>query len=160
MRMDDCEVLDQAIVLEDLADRYRLGKLLGEGRFSRVYAATPVEADGVPTTPVALKEIGLDVLNDDEEALEMLEAEVEALEHASSHAELGDAVVKLHEIVRTEEFVFLVLDRVPGEELFNVIDASGVLPLPTVHVLMQQLLQALAALHELGVVHRSAANRT
>ena len=51
-------------------------------------------------------------------------------------------------------FIFLVLDRVPGEELFNVIDAQGQLPLPAVHVIMQQLLTALAALHELGIVHR------
>ena len=153
---EESEALRQAIPLQKLSDRYTLGKLLGEGRFSKVYAASPASPERVDDKPVALKEIGLDVLEEDEEALEMLEAEVAALQHAFSKAELGDAVVKLHEIVRTADCIFLVLDRVPGEELFNVIAERGMLPLPMVRVLMQQVLQALAALHELGIVHRCA----
>jgi len=154
---DLLESLDNIRTLQDLADRYVLGSLLGEGRFSKVWSATPSTSDAVvasSTTPVALKEIALDVLEDDEEAFEMLEAEVAALRHASTHDSLGERVVKLHEVVKTDEYIFLVLDRVPGDELFNVIDERGHLPLPTVHSIMRQLLSALTALHGLGIVHR------
>mmetsp|Transcript_8202 Transcript_8202/g.21617 ORF Transcript_8202/g.21617 Transcript_8202/m.21617 type:complete len:345 (-) Transcript_8202:412-1446(-) len=148
------DLLKSFIRVDDLADRYVMGSLLGEGRFSKVWSAKPASRDAPVSVPVALKEIALDVLEEDEEAFEMLEAEVDALRHSSTHESLGERVVKLHEVIKTDEFIFLVLDRVPGEELFNVIDAKGSLPLVTVHVIMQQLLSALAALHELGIVHR------
>ena len=81
------ESLADIQTLQDLADRYELGSLLGEGRFSKVWRATPTSADtAVSSTPVALKEIALDVLEDDEEAFEMLEAEVDALRHAAKVA--------------------------------------------------------------------------
>ena len=45
--------------LGELEDRYRMGDLLGEGRFSRVYAARLLDAQDA--TPVfALKQMGLD----------------------------------------------------------------------------------------------------
>ena len=98
------ESLDDIRTLQDLADRYVLGSLLGEGRFSKVWRATPASADeSVSSTPVALKEIALDVLEDDEEAFEMLEAEVDALRHAAKVDTLGERVVKLHEVVKTDE---------------------------------------------------------
>ena len=206
------DLLKSFIRVDDLADRYVMGSLLGEGRFSKVWSAKPASGDAPVSVPVALKEIALDVLEEDEEAFEMLEAEIDALRHSSTHESLGECVVKLHEVIKTDEcvpaavagpsalhtvspaappqptrrfsprlctarhstcgtaasfesggpawcggrFIVLVLDRVPGEELFNVIDAKGSLPLVTVHVIMQQLLSALAALHELGIVHRRA----
>ena len=98
------ESLADIQTLQDLADRYELGSLLGEGRFSKVWRATPTSADtAVSSTPVALKEIALDVLEDDEEAFEMLEAEVDALRHAAKVDTLGERVVKLHEVVKTDE---------------------------------------------------------
>ncbi|KAL3894649.1 MAG: hypothetical protein SGPRY_013751, partial [Prymnesium sp.] len=165
--MSSLDALENIQILECLSDRYVQGELLGEGRFSRVYAATPAEERGMASSSIALKEIGLGVLEDDEEAMEMLEAELLALSHASTHPELGERVVKLHEVLKTEECVppllartlhtashfhiFLVLDRVPGEELFNVIDSQGCLPPQTVKIIMQQLLSSLALLHELGI---------
>ena len=65
---------------------------------------------------VALKEIDLGTLEEDEEALEMLEAEVLALRRAGG----SEHVVRLHEVVATEDGVFLAMERVPGRELFEL----------------------------------------
>lgn len=145
--------LGAQLYAEGLSGRYEVGDLLGEGRFSKVYNAVPIGSGG-SGQPVALKEIGFDTLLEDEEAFDMLDAEVAALRKASSHPGLRERVVKIHELLQTPEAVFLVLDRVPGEELFNVIDRQGTVAAPTVRELMRQLLLALASLHELGIVHR------
>ena len=60
-----------------------MGELLGEGRFSRVYLGVRTrdssgEAGGEVGGEVALKELERGVLSEDEEAVEMLEAEVRA----------------------------------------------------------------------------------
>ena len=135
--------------VDDLAERYELGRVIGEGRFSQVHAG---KRAGRTPTLVALKVIELEVLLEDEEALEMLEAEVVALRRASG---LGVShVVRLHELVRTPSSVYLVMDRVPGRELFELVDERGALEPQLVRNLMRQLLSALNALAGVGVVHR------
>jgi serine/threonine protein kinase len=50
--------------------------------------------------------------------------------------------------------MWLAMERVPGRELFMVVEQRGALESGFVRHLMQQLLTALTALAELGVVHR------
>lgn len=54
----------------------------------------------------------------------------------------------------TPRCVYLVLDRVHGFELFNIIEEHGALPQPFVRAVMAQLFEALDALHAIGIVHR------
>ena len=141
--------------LPALADRYECGATLGEGRFSRVLCAHRKGCAGdAARHEYALKEIALSVLEEDEEAREMLEAEVAALRRAAEHAELHTRVVRLHEVICTEADMWLVMDRVVGDELFNVVERDGPLAPPVVCALMGQLTGALERLHAIGVVHR------
>ena len=89
-------------------------------------------------------------LEEDDEALEMLEAEVLALRRAAG----TEHVVRLHEVVAAADAVFLAMERVPGRELFELVEERGALDAPLVRGLIRQLLTALAALATLGVVHR------
>jgi len=89
-------------------------------------------------------------LEEDEEALEMLEAEVLALRRAAG----APNVVKLHQVVESADAIWLAMERVPGRELFEVVEERGALPSAFVGSLMKQLLAALTALADLGVVHR------
>jgi serine/threonine protein kinase len=50
--------------------------------------------------------------------------------------------------------VWLAMERVPGRELFEMVEEKGALAAATVASLMRQLLTALEALARLGVVHR------
>ena len=145
---------DAASILESIVDcgaesvdeHYNVGKVIGEGRFSKVYAGSS-KSSGLA---IALKEIDIGTLEEDEEALEMLEAEVLALRRAGSI----DGVVRLHEVVACQEAIFLAMERVPGRELFELVEERGALDAHLVKLLMQQLLTSLAALADLGVVHR------
>ena len=143
------------VQLDSLSERYTIGALLGEGRFSQVSRGRRVEgASNAPEGEIALKVIPLATLDDDEEAVEMLEAEVAALRRAAATAKLAEVTPTLHEVLCTSSDLVLVMDRVRGCELFDLIDRQGALPEPTVRSLMAQLLSALAGLHALGIVHR------
>ena len=134
--------------VDRLESLYSIGNVIGEGRFSKVYQGVKVEGGNT----VALKELDLGALEEDEEALEMLEAEVVALRRASQ----GGAahVVRLHQVIAAHDAVWLALERVPGRELFELVEERGPLPNVLVCSLMKQLLTALEALAGLGVVHR------
>jgi serine/threonine protein kinase len=120
--------------------------MLGEGRFSKVYSAVN-EATG---QVLALKELDMGAIEEDEEGLEMLEAEVLALKRAGN----APHIILLHKVVASPDAIYLAMDRVPGRELFVVVEERGALETSYVRHLMQQLLTALTALAEVGVVHR------
>ena len=130
----------------DISTLYTVQDLLGEGRFSKVYAAVQ-EATG---QLLALKELDMGASVVDEEGLEMLEAEVLALKRAGN----APHVVRLHKVIASPYVIYLAMDRVPGRALVDVVDERGALECSYVRHLMLQLLTALAALAELGVVHR------
>lgn len=85
------------MTLNRLDERYTLGEVLGEGRFSQVFSARRIELD--IEGEVALKVMELNVVTEDDEALEMLEAECVALRLASEHERLRHRVVRLHEVI-------------------------------------------------------------
>ena len=131
----------------DISTLYAVDPIpLGEGRFSKVYSVVE-EATG---QVLALKELDIVAIVEDDEGLEMLEAEVLALKRA------GNAwhTVRLHKVVRSPDAIYLAMDRVPGRTLVDVVDEHGALKSSYVRHLMQQLLTALTALAEVGVVHR------
>ena len=134
--------------LSQLGERYTVGALLGTGRFSQVSMGLARSgATEAPSGKCALKVIPLETLDDDDEAFEMLEAEVAALRRAAASPHLMQVTPTLHEVLHTAEDLVLVMDCVAGCELFELIDAQGALPAPVVCSLMAQLLTALSALH-------------
>ncbi|KOO36092.1 rab3 gtpase-activating protein catalytic subunit [Chrysochromulina tobinii] len=140
--------------LSSIEERYHTHALLGEGQFSKVYAAdcamgpsAPVGASSASET-IALKRV--DTSDMDEELVSMLHSEVTAL-----RITLGtEHVVALLEVVSTPDAVWLCMERVRGVELFDYLAQHGALPVEMARSVLHQLLEALAALDALGVVHR------
>ncbi len=85
------------------------------------------------------------------QAFEALVQEVTALRQAYSVSD--KFVPRLHEVVETEETLYLVLDQVRGVELFELLVDTPISE-PVGARLIRQLLAALSSLHEHCVVHR------
>ena len=139
--------------IESLSDHFVVGDLLGCGRFSQVRRAKRSVVPKGGSAEVALKGFALSEL-DDEEALEMLEAEVNALRRAGKCEELRPYVVGLDAVLRTADSLFLVMNIVSGSELFVLVERHNGLPEPMSRTLMAQLMLALSKLDEVGVAHR------
>ncbi|RUO56862.1 protein kinase domain-containing protein [Pseudidiomarina homiensis] len=124
-----------------LAERFRVVRLLGHGGQARVYEVF----DTVLEQPCALK---LLVTNEhlSTDAIEHLRNEV-LLTRQINHPN----VVRVHEFYVTENYVFFTMSLITGTPLTDVIDSS-IHAKDVIHW-FRQLLSALQACHETGIIH-------
>lgn len=128
---------------------YRVDGVLGRGGMGVVYAAE----DTALGIPVALKTIDRGLARD-EAFVRRFRAEARSMARASS-----PHIVRVMALRETEEAVFIVMERVDGGTIWDVIHAprpagqAGV-PWAEAWPLVQQMLSALQAAHAVGVVHR------
>ena len=127
-----------------LNERYRVLRALGQGSIARVLAAR----DEVRGIDVAVKLLHANLRRDRIVAARFVrEAEiVRRIEHPH--------VIRIHDVVATEETLFLVMELHSGGDLADRLARGGPLPPAEVRRLATQLCGALEAAHRAGVVHR------
>jgi serine/threonine protein kinase len=124
--------------------RYRLLYRLGTGGMSSVYLARSMASDQL----VAVKLLRPDLAQKSSQR-DRFEREARAI-HRIEH----DNVVSVFDYGETESgLVFLVMEYVPGEALYKLM-TRGRVPVPLAVHIAQQVVAALAKVHEVGVVHR------
>ena len=129
---------------ELLAGRFELQDLAGSGGMSSVYRAR----DTVLERTVAIK-ILHEHYSDDPEYVERFRREARAL------AQLNHPnIVTVIDRGEFEGRQFIVFEHVEGENLKELIDREGQLPVDRALALVHQVARGLAFAHEHGVVHR------
>ena len=127
-----------------VADRYEIQDVRGVGGNGIVYRAI----DRTLGDTVALKMLRPELLNDDPLAREELKRELR-LTRRVSHRN----VVRTHDFGTSNGMPFLTMEFVEGTALSAVIAQRGALPAEAVLALAKQLVRALHAAHEQGIVH-------
>jgi eukaryotic-like serine/threonine-protein kinase len=129
---------------ELLAGRYELQDVAGSGGMSSVYRAR----DTVLERTVAIK-ILHDHYSDDPQYVERFRREARAL------AQLNHPnIVTVIDRGEFEGRQFIVFEHVEGENLKELIDREGQMPVDQALALVHQVARGLAFAHEHGVVHR------
>jgi len=131
-----------------VAGRYRLLEPVGAGGMGRVWLAR----DEMLRRDVAVKEVippeGLTPQERDE-------LRMRTLREARAAARLNDAnVVRIYDVVHTEQAPWIVMEYVPSRSLHQVITEDGPLPVERVARIGLAVLGALRAAHAAGVLHR------
>jgi len=133
----------------EITKHYAIGAQLGSGNFAVVKKAKRKTADGPPGCPkdaeVAVKIIDkakVEDMNDIQREIEIMGI----LDHKN--------VIKLYEIYDEPKKMQLVMELVNGGELFDKIVARGSYTEKDAASVMKTLCEALAYMHEKGVVHR------
>jgi serine/threonine protein kinase len=122
-----------------VADRYRLSTLLGAGGMGMVWLAE----DSVLGRVVALKQF-TDRRN-----------RACALPEARAAARIAHpGVVRVYDLALDEDDDWIVMEALPGKSLSAIIRERGRLPVEEVRQMAVQLLSALQAIHDAGLVHR------
>lgn len=121
---------------------YHMQHKIGMGKFSEVYTAVEKDSGEV----VAVKVIDKRMLNELER--ELMRSELAILK-LISHPH----VVRLVDIFDERHKTFVIMDLVPGGELFDHLRKSRVSEAYTQH-LLKQLLDTVKYLHQFGIIHR------
>ncbi|KAK9302389.1 hypothetical protein QLX08_005636 [Tetragonisca angustula] len=124
-------------------DKYILKELLGTGAFSEVRLA---ESKEKPGQMFAVKIIDKKALKGKEDSLENEIRVLRRLTHPN--------IVQLLETFEDKHKVYLVMELVTGGELFDRIVEKGSYTEKDASGLIRQVLEAVAYMHDQGVVHR------
>lgn len=124
-------------------DNYQLGKTIGKGNFAKVKLAI----HNVTGAEVAIKIIGKESLN--EASLAKLDREVnimKRLDHPN--------IVRLYEVIDTEDTLFLVMEYAAGGEIFDFLVEHGRMKEKVAREKFRQIVSAIEYCHGLGIIHR------
>lgn len=131
-----------------LARRYRLGSPVGRGGMGTVWEAY----DEVLGRDVAVKEVVLPFGLTDEERDTQYKR---TFREARTAARLGHpGVIAVYDVVEEDGRPWIIMELVRARSLDKVIKEDGVLPWQRAAELGRQMLAALHAAHEAGVLHR------
>ncbi|CAI2362808.1 unnamed protein product [Moneuplotes crassus] len=138
---DALEELD--LTEEPINEHYELGKILGSGKYGVVRKGV---AKNNPDFRVAVKVIDVSKLNSQFHSLIQEILTLKKADHPN--------IVKIHEMYRDDETLYLVMEYVDGEELFDFIADRFKLKESEACDIIEQLVKSIRYLNTLGVVHR------
>jgi len=123
---------------------YLLGRTLGEGTYAKVkYGQHRRSGEAV-----AIKILDKSQLEADD-MVEQIKTEITILKHLKHRN-----VVDLKEVMASEEKIYMVMELVPGGELFDKIVAEGCMNEAQARKVMHELMDALSYCHAQGIYHR------
>lgn len=141
---DEVEDEDSDVsVKEGLEDHYTLGPEIGRGGFSVVVSATEKSTG----RKVAVKCIQLDV--QDADAVKGLKREIKIMKKIDH-----PHILKLYDVYVEGSDFYLVMELVPGKELFERIIDKGQYSEKHASLIIKQILSAVDYLHSNGIAHR------
>ncbi|KAG9447880.1 hypothetical protein H6P81_014008 [Aristolochia fimbriata] len=126
-----------------LMQRYKLGRLLGQGTFAKVYHARNIDSGDSVAIKIIDKEKIMKV-----GMIEQIKREISVM-RLVSHPN----IVQLHEVMATKTKIYFIMEFVTGGELFNKV-AKGRLKEDVARKYFQQLIGAIDFCHSRGVYHR------
>mmetsp|Transcript_1181 Transcript_1181/g.2562 ORF Transcript_1181/g.2562 Transcript_1181/m.2562 type:complete len:454 (-) Transcript_1181:73-1434(-) len=66
----------------------------------------------------------------------------------------SQSIAEIHGVWEDKEAYYVVMERVGGSDLFELLDAEGMLPLAETKAILRQLVKGVAALHAKGCIHK------
>lgn len=126
----------------DVKENFDFKEILGTGAFSEVVLAEEKRTQKL----VAIKCIPKKALEGKENSIENEIAVLHKLKHAN--------IVSLEDIFESKTHLYLIMQLVSGGELFDRIVEKGFYTEKDASKLIQQILDAVKYLHDMGIVHR------
>ncbi|KAJ9457099.1 CBL-interacting protein kinase 32 [Diplonema papillatum] len=124
--------------------KYELGKTLGTGTFSKVKQGFDTENGG---------EFAIKIIDKEKLAKEHMEEQLKR-EIAVMKLLRHENIVQLKEVLQTQKHIYLILELVPGGELFDRIVDAKRFDEPTARRYFQQLVMGVYYCHQQGIAHR------
>ena len=128
----------------ELGTRYRVEKLLGQGGMGQVYKAYDKELGRIVALKVLRPEFAADPTAKERFKQELLLASKVSQKN----------ILRIHDLGEADGLKFISMAFIEGEDLHQVLERCGRLPVERAVSIVGQLCEALRAAHAEGVVHR------
>ena len=123
---------------------FKMGKKLGEGRFSIVKLAT----HSLTNQPVAIKILDKTKISNLQDK-ERINREIKIMKKINHFN-----ITKLYTIIETKYIIYLIQEYVQGKELNDYLYTKGKLPEQEACKFFHQIISGLSYLHHIGIAHR------
>jgi len=124
---------------------FSIGEKIGQGHFGRVFQCSCHGESTLNQRTLCVKVVSSH--GNDHEACAVDLQQLLNLEHPN--------LVRCHRVIQTGSALYTIMDRCCGPDLANYLTSNGGrLPMETVRPLLQQMISGVAALHDLGIMHR------
>src|SRR5580765_544291 len=142
---DPSEPTDDPLIGKVLSERYRIVRKIGEGGMGAVYQAEHALIE---------KKIALKILFQD--LTRRPDLIQRFLQEAKSASRIGhENVIDISDFGQSPEgLVFIAMEFLDGQDLGRVLKASGAMPWARAQPMVLQIVKALRAAHERGIIHR------
>jgi eukaryotic-like serine/threonine-protein kinase len=140
--------LTARVISDVINNRYEIREEIGRGGMGVVYKAFDRSLDRI----VALKFLPSDFIRDTKDIEKFIN-------EAKSAAKLNHSnIVTIHNIDQMDKDYFIVMEFVDGANLKEIIDLAHNLPFKTIHMIANQICDALSYAHKKNVIHRDIKN--
>lgn len=126
----------------DIEQFYELGKLLGRGAYGQVFEAIDVCTQEKRAAKIVHRSSNL-------KSVEHLSREIEVMKSISH-----PGIVETYQIFDLKRKIYIVMECVPGGDLFDFVAKQEVLTEAQGSKTMRKILEAVAYLHDRNIVHR------
>ncbi|XP_023368113.1 serine/threonine-protein kinase DCLK3 [Otolemur garnettii] len=130
------------VLAADVEKHYETGRVLGDGNFAVVKECR----HRATRQAYAMKIIDKARLKGKEDMVDSEILIIQSLSHPN--------IVKLHEVYETDSEIYLILEYVPGGDLFDALIESVKFPEPDAALMIMDLCKALVHMHDKSIVHR------
>jgi calcium/calmodulin-dependent protein kinase I len=137
--------LSKVVILNDLEDDYAIIKEIGNGNYAKVFLALDIHEN----KEYAVKSIFKEKIWSSSRSVSALVSEINVMKKLNH-----PFLVVLHKVYENETYVHLILDYVPGGDLFRRISDRKAFTEESASKFMKNLLEVLDYMHSLNIVHR------
>jgi 5'-AMP-activated protein kinase catalytic alpha subunit len=124
---------------------YLLGERIGTGTFCKVKKAQHVTTGEVVAVKIFPRSLIIR-----RNLQRMVQRELNTMQLLPLHRHL----VRLYDIIETTEHIYMIMEYLPGGELFDYVLSRSKLNETQARILFQQIISAVDCCHQAGIVHR------
>mmetsp|Transcript_17078 Transcript_17078/g.16945 ORF Transcript_17078/g.16945 Transcript_17078/m.16945 type:complete len:375 (+) Transcript_17078:280-1404(+) len=137
--------LSKVCIMSDLDDNYEIIKELGKGKYAEVFLAKDLDTN----EEVAIKSISKELIKESSRGVSGVVNEIDIMRKIKHPNVIG-----LQKVFESENHVHLIVDYIPGGDLFQRILEKGPFSLKMAEKFIKNLLSVLDYIHSMNIIHR------
>lgn len=133
--------LRETCIMNDFKDKFQITKIIDGGSSAKVFLSEEIDSGEV----FAVKKFSKKRIN----KVKRLKTEIEIMKKLKNEKKIA----KLYEVYESKKSVFLVLEHIPGGQIFDLHNPGEIKKISKIRKILKSILEALKVLDDRGIIH-------